>query len=208
MNGRSTATFCLFKGHRAVTVSRTIGASNPSSDSWSCPLKKCQRHLGDGEKNDGINWSFKMIWIGNYNSVQYPLLCGENKQKTYLQIQHRNHSEDRSFCFLNFSLWILFISRVDFVVAFPLVSKKNMLAHVFWLELFGEILDEQLEKPKNQAVGFIKTPPWDQVGDISKIIGSCCESCHEISEAKVEIFRKSIWMEYVLKFWKPSRKGI
>ena len=38
-------------GHRAVTVSRTIGASNPSSDSWSCPLKKsCPRDISEMER--------------------------------------------------------------------------------------------------------------------------------------------------------------
>ena len=74
-----------------MTVSRTIGASNPSSNSWSCPLQKelHLRHLGDGEKNDVIVNDMNleiMIW--------YPFLCGENNEKTYLQNQHRNHSED------------------------------------------------------------------------------------------------------------------
>ena len=124
------------------------------------------------------------------------------RKKTYLQIQHRNHSEDRScFVFLfKFSLWILFITRGWFCCCcFPLVSKKRMLVYDFGWSCLVKYLMNSWNNRKTKQLGFIKTPPWDQVGDISKIIGSCCESCHEISEAKVEIFRKSIWMKYFLE---------
>ena len=57
---------------------------------------------------------------------------------------------------------------------FPLVSKKRMLAYVFWLELFCETLDEQLEKPKNQAVGFHQNTTvrssWGHVQDHRKLL--------------------------------------